>query len=255
LADNMTVVYDDNAAAAGAGAPPDVSTAERVTVAAQSVAIGTEYNVAVGAITDVSDAPDNLDDVTNLVAFTGGTDEEDIEAFRQALLKWQRAPQSGSLLDLEVWAETVNGVESATAFRNVDLAGALALGTVAVRIAGPAGSIPDVGIVAEVQELLDEHNLANVIVVVGTFNPHVVDVAVATTLLPGFVLADVTQGIQQAVTDYIDSVPVAGTVHVAGIIAAAFGLPGIETINVTLPVADVVMGATEKAQPGAITVT
>jgi uncharacterized phage protein gp47/JayE len=252
LADNVTTVYNDNGAV-GAGVPPSVSTAERVTVTAQSAQVGAVYNVAVGTITDISDAPANLDDVTNLVTFTGGTDQEDIEAFRQALLKWVRAPQTGSPSDLEVWAETVDGVESATCFNNVNLAGAATPGTAVVRISGPGGSIPDSAVEAAVLAVLEAHDLTNITILVGVNVAHVIDVAITVTLKAGFVLADVSQSVISAISQYILSVPVGGHVYVAGLEAAAFGLPGVATVQVTTPAADVALAATEKATVGTIT--
>jgi hypothetical protein len=56
---------------------------------------------------------------------------------------------------------------------------------------------------------------------------------VTLTLLAGFVLADVSPSAAQAITDYINSVPVGGTVYRAGIYDAVFGLPGIATLVVT----------------------
>lgn len=254
IVDNVTTVYDDNIAT-GAGVPPDVSTAERVIVNAQASDVGVEYNIAVGAITDLSDAPPDLADVTNLVAFTGGSDDEDIETFRTELLKWVRAPQSGSPDDLEAWAEGVAGVESATAFTNQDLSGAAAPGTVTVRITGPGGSIPGSDVIDAVQAELDSHDLANITILVGSFDAHDVDVTVAVDRSAGYSLDDITPAVEAAIDDYLTSVPIGGTVYIAGIYHAVFQVAGVDTLTVTLPVADIVLAATEKAIPGTITVT
>lgn len=253
LADNVTTVYND-ANAATTTAPPDTSTAERITLTAQASDVGVDYNVAIGAITDLQDVNPGLSGVTNTVAFTGGDDEEDIETFRTELLKRVRAPQSGSKADLESWATDVDGVESATAFPNVDLAGAAAPGTVTVRISGPNGAIPDAGTVTAVQDYLDSKDLANITILVGTFTGVPVDVDVTIDLASGYTTADVEAQVTQAITDYLNSVPVGGTVYLAGIFHAVFGLAGVETLTITDPATDTVLADDEKATPGTITV-
>jgi len=257
LNDNVTTVYADNNLDAALGAaPPTESTAERVTLAATSIDTGTDYNVAIGAITDVMDAIGGLSEVTNAIAFSGGSDPEDVEIHRQELLKAVRAPGSGSLTDLEVWATSVDGIESATAFKNVNLAGAATPGTVALRVSGPDGAIPDAPKIAEVQALIDARDLAIITVEVGAFTQVSVAVTIDVTTEGTYTLADVTPSVNEAIKDYINSVPVDGTVYRAGILWAVFALPGIETaILPSLPAADVNLAATEKAIPGVITVS
>lgn len=253
LGNNTVTTYTDNTLTAGAGTPPAVSTAERITLTAQGTDIGTDYNIAVGSITDLSNAPPDLSDVTNLVTFSGGTDEEDIEVFRSKLLKWVRAPQSGSLDDLVNWAEAIDGVESATAFANVDLSGTADPGTVSIRITGPGGSTPSAAVIAAVLAEVVSHDLGNITVLVGTFTPHAISVAVAITEVSGYTLGDVTPSVTQAITDYLADVPVGGTVYKSGILAAIFPLPGVA--NVTTTFTDTALAATEKAVAGTITVS
>lgn len=255
LADNVTTAWNDNLADGTlGGAPPAESTAERITLAAQADDAGTVYNVIVGSITDITSSVQGLTSVTNDVAFSGGTDPEATEDFRSRLLDFIRNPKSGSKEDLEAWAETVDGVESATAFPNDNL-GVAAPGHVTVRIAGPDGTIPDADVQVAVLAELEAHDLANVTLHVGTFDALPVDVDVSATPEGGYVLEDVSPSIQAAIAGYINSVPVAGTVYLAGLIDAGFGLPGLATLEVTAPAADVVAGATEKPVTGTITVT
>lgn len=235
------------------GVAPTASTAEQITLAAAATDVGSDYNVATGAITDLSDAPAGLSSVTNTASFTGGADAEDIEAFRQALLEFVRAPQSGSAADLQVWAESIDGVETATVFPNVDLSNVAAPGTVSVRITGPNGATPDPTVVAAVLAYLQSKDLANITILVGTFSAHNIDVTADVTTDVGYVLADVTDSAIAAMTAYINSVPIGGTVYKAGIIDSIFGLPGI--INVTTTFADTAVAATEKPVPHTLAVT
>lgn len=255
LADNSTTIYVDNIAdGALGGNPPTDSTAEKVTVTAQALQTGVDYDVAVGTINTLVDVDGDVTGVTNSAAFSGGEDPEAIEVFRQELLQWKQAPQSGSPLDLVAWATSIDGIDSAAVFKNVNLAGAAELGSVVVRVSGVDGSTPDADLVSQVQDLLDSKDLANITIYVGTFDPLDVDATVAVTITPGFVLADATPSVDAAISDYVNSVPVGGTIYVAGIIRAVFGLPGIDTVQVTAPAADVTSTATEKPVIGTVTV-
>lgn len=257
ILDNTTTTYLDNIATT-APLPPTQSTAERVTVAAQATEVGVDYNAGIGTIVDLVGDPGSgivtgLAGVTNVAAFTGGSDDEDIEDFRQALLDWVRAPMSGSGNDLVAWAETVDGVESATAFPNVNLSGTATPGTTTVRISGPGGTVPSGTVVANVLAELQSHDLANITLLVGTFTPHTINVTVDVTTDSSYVLADVTPSVQAAITDYINSLDVGATVYASGILAAVFPLAGIK--NVTTTFTDTTVAATEKPTPGTITVT
>jgi uncharacterized phage protein gp47/JayE len=257
ILNNTTTTYLDNITTT-APTPPAQSTAERVTVAVQATDVGVEYNADIGTVVDLVGDPGSgivsgLAGVSNVAAFTGGSDDEDIEDFRQALIEWVRAPMSGATADLVAWAETVPGVESATAFPNVNLAGAAAPGTVTVRISGPGGTVPDSSVVTAVQAELAAHDLANITILVGTFTPHTVNVTVDVTTSGTYTLADVTPSVQAAISDYINGLDVGSTVYAAGIIADVFFLPGIQ--NVTTTFTDTTVAATEKPVSGTITVT
>jgi uncharacterized phage protein gp47/JayE len=256
LADNSTTTYTDNITDGSlGGAPPDASTAERVTVTAQAISAGGDYNVSVGAVTSLVSVDADVSAVTNPTAFEGGVDDENTEAFRQALLAWKRAPQNGSANDLVAWATSIDGVSSATVYKNVNLAGTPTLGTVAIRIAGPNSAIPDSDKIDEVQAYIDSRDLANITIVVGTFTPLTVVVEVTVTVSADYLLADVLDSVQQAAANYVNSVPVGGTVYVAGIYWAIFNLPGIDTLTVDLPAADVVADDDEKPTIDAADVT
>lgn len=257
LGDNATTTLTDNGLAATLP-PLDTSTAEALVLTAQSSEVGSEYNVAAGSITEITDGATigNLSSVTNAADFTGAADPEDIEEFRSKLLEWVRAPASGGPDDLKAWAEAIDGVDTATVFENVDLAGASAPGTSVVRISGPDGSVPSGAVVALVEDDLNSRDFAIITILVGTFTPNVVNVAATITMVTGFLLADVSAQVTEAVRDYINSVPVGGTVYTAGLVDAIFGLPGVATVNVTTPAAPgTTSTATQKPVPGTVTLT
>lgn len=251
IANNVGTTATDNNASPGA-LPPTLSTAERVSVTAQADEVGIEGNVVALAINEVVDIPSGVSGVSNPSSFTGGSDPQDTEDYRADLLNFIRAPKSGSPDDLEVWAKEIAGVDEATAFPNDNL-GVAQNGHVTVRIIGPDGTVPSADTIAEVQAALESKDVANITIHVATFTPVSTNVTVDVTTETGFALADVTASVQDAISAYITSVPVGGTVYTAGVIDAVFGLNGIA--NVTTTFTDQTSTSTQKRVPGTITVT
>jgi len=229
---------------------PTLDTAHQVTVNGQSEDPGSDTNVTVGVIQELTNSPTGLIGVTNPTAFTGGTEPEDTEDFRQRLLSFVQNPHSGSVADLQTWAEAVDGVESATAFPNVPSAG-----SVTVRITGPGGSVPGSDVIAAVQSALAAQDLANITIIVGTFTAVPTNVAVTTTLSPSYALSDVSAAVQNAIAQYINNLDVGATLYVSGIVDAVFGLPGIVDLVVTTPSSNQTTAATSKRTVGTITVS
>jgi uncharacterized phage protein gp47/JayE len=231
-----------------------VSTAEAITVAGIASEVGIEGNVAIGTITEIASAPDGVTDVINTTTFIGGSDEENMEEYRQRLLEFIQNPQTGSSADLATWAETIPGVEVATVFPN-DNVGTPTNGHVTVRIAGPDGAIPSAQVIADTLAYLNSKDIVNVTIHVATFTQLSQAVTVDVTSSTGYTLADVTPSTQQAILDYISSIPVGGTMYRAGIIDSIYGLPGVLNVTVSVPASDVTSTATQKFIAGTITIT
>lgn len=253
IADNTTTTYTDNIADGSVGgSPPAVSTAESITIAASSEEVGDAYNVGAASITICTDVPDGVTDVTNPAPFAGGTDEEAIEDFRSRLLDRVRIPQTGSAADMKVWAEEDDEVESATVFAN-DNAGTPTNGHTTVRISGPGGIVPDSTVIARVLADLQSKDFANATIHVTTFTPVSRNVTVTVSPDSNYDVASLTPSVQAAITDYINSIGIGGTVYKAGIIDAVFGLPGV--LNVTTTFTDTTHTSTQKPVPGTLTVS
>lgn len=253
LSNNSATSVTDNSTTLG-GLPPEVSTAEALTVPVTADDTGIEFNVGIGTVTEFVSTIPGLTSVVNLVAMTGGSDDENIEEYRNQLLQWVRAPKSGSDLDMKAWAEAIPGVETATVFANDNL-GTPTNGHVTIRISGPGGTVPDAGVQAAVLAELEAKDLANIVIHVTTFTPVTVAVTVDVTTSGTYTLTDVTAAVQAAITDYINGIEVGATVYRSGIIDAVFGLAGVSNVTVTTPGTDTTVAATQKAVPGTITVT
>lgn len=257
IADNVTTDYVDDIDTSD-GTPPSTSTAERITVDAQSTDVGLEYNANIGTITDLVGDPSNgiiagVASVVNLVSFTGASDPEDTETFRAKLLEWVRTPKSGAPDDLVVWATSVDGCESASVTKNVNPDGDPELGSVVVRISGPGGIIPSGDVVAAVLAELESHDLANITIYVATYEEDNIDVNVQITPVDPYTVDDLTSSVQVGVAAYINDLPPGATVYAAGILAAVFRLPFIA--NVTTTFSDTTVTTDQKAVAGAIGVT
>lgn len=253
--DNTTTTYTDNIADGSVGAAaPTVDTAHDITVNATAQKTGASGNVSVGTISLLVNVSAGITTVINAAAFTDGSDDEEIEAYRQRLLERIGDPNTGSVADLKSWAESIQGVEQATVFNNDNL-GVATNGHVTVRIAGPAGAIPDAGVIAAVLALLQSYDIANITIHVATFTQVVKNVTCDVTTDATHTLGDVTPSVQQAVTDYIEGVPVGGVLYISGIVDSIYGLPGIVDVTVSVPGSNQTAAATEKFIAGTITVT
>lgn len=81
-----------------------------VTVAVECLESGTIGNVAANTITLLSEPINGIASVTNPEPFTGGTEMEDNDSFRERVLAAYDEPLSGAKKDYERWAKEVPGV-------------------------------------------------------------------------------------------------------------------------------------------------
>jgi hypothetical protein len=81
-------------------------------------------------------------------------------------------------------------------------------------------------------------------------------VDVTCTITGDAIPADFQERIEAAVSAYLRSVPIHGTVARSAILAAIHkAVPEIDSVTMTVPAADIVLGAADVATPGTVTVT
>lgn len=253
IPNNTATTFTDNAtdAVMNTGAlAPTADTAHSIVLPGEALDEGAEGNVSLGVITVLSNAPSSLTSVINTTLFSGGSDPEDTEEYRQRLLAWVQNPHTGSPSDLETLAESVNGVETATVFENTPVPG-----TTTVRISGPGGTVPSAQTIADTQAALDTYSFANMTIIVTTFTAIPTNVTVDVTPIGTYTLADVTPVVVQAVTDYINNLSVAAPLKISGIIDTVYGLSGVDDVVVTTPSSNQTTPSDSKRTPGTITVT
>lgn len=257
IANNTGTTYTDaiaDATVAVAALMPTTDTAHRISLASEAVETGAEGNVALGTITELSDAPATLTGVINLAAFTGGTDDETAEHYRQKVLTYLRNAQSGSPEDIKGWAEAVPGVESATVFQNDNL-GVATNGHITVRISATGGAQPTQALLDAVNAELTAQNIANITIHVAGFTAVTTAVTVDVTTEGTYALSDVTPSVTDAITAYINSLETGETLVVSGIIAAVKPLAGVFDVVMVTPTTNQATAAGAKRVPGVITVT
>jgi uncharacterized phage protein gp47/JayE len=255
LAENISTAYTDNVAEGTLTTPPpSIDTAHRVVAEVVATYVGTEGNVVPGAVTILLDVPTGITEVTNTTAFLGGDDPETTEEYRQRLLAYIRMPRTGSTTDLKFWAESVNEVEQATVFNNDNL-GTPMNGHATIRISGPAGEVPDAETLDEVTVLLNQKDLANITLHITTFTQVVLNVTVDVTTDAEHTLGEVIPSVQDAINDYINSIPVNGTFYRSGAIDAIYGLDGVTDVTISVPASNQTATVTQKFIPGTVTVT
>jgi uncharacterized phage protein gp47/JayE len=257
IANNTATTFTDNVTDATVNANalmPSQDSSNVILLDAEAEETGLDGNANPGTIRDLTNAPTGLTDVTNPQAFTAGSDPEDTEDFRARLLGRIRSPQTGSPSDLKVWAEEVEGVETATVFENMNIT-TPANGHTTVRIAGPNGTIPGASVIQEVLDTLESKDIANITLHVTTFTQVSTNVTVTLTLASGFTHTDVDSGVSQAIKDYINQLEVGETLYPNGIVDAVFGLPGVVDLTVTTPATPQTTAADSKRIPGTITIS
>jgi uncharacterized phage protein gp47/JayE len=253
LNDNVTTSANDGST--GLVTPvPTVGAAEAILLPIQAEEPGTIYNLSANSITVLANVPDGVLAVTNPSPMAGGTDQQDMEDFRESLLQAIRNPGSGSKNDIKQWAEEVFGVETATVFPN-DNMGVATNGHTTIRIAGPNGVIPSADVQTEVLLRIQEEGLANIIYHVTTFTQVSTDVTCDITVETDFIMGDVQPNAEQAIRDFINALQVGETLRISELIAAIVVVPGVFDVTVSVPATNQTTSATQKRIPGTITVT
>jgi len=219
-------------------------------------------NVPDGAINLVAQA--GFDFVTDSALLQTGTEKEDDEPYRARILARKRNPErGGTSSDYKIWAESVNGVVSATVFpRN------RGNGTVDIMISGPDG-IPSQDLVDDVQAYIDTKIPAD-IADGGVLVISPTGVAVDVTLTDcvwreGYTVDTGRPIVEAALKEYINGqANLDRIIRVVNLITAASGAydlidtdkkPVLIDFNMTTPAANQVLDNTEMALPGTILIS
>lgn len=180
----------------------------------------------------------------------GGVAEDDASLRARLLERMRNAPAGGNAADYVRWATEVPGVGRAWC-----LPGRRGLGTVDVVIMAPGG-LPSGGLLTAVQDHIEVHRPVTSDVLV--LQPSLVAINItATVVLSGVSLAAAQASAAVAIAAYVDQLAPGDTVYRSRLAAAIQDVPGVVTVTVTVPAADVVTAvdalSVELAQMGSVT--
>lgn len=136
---------------------PTVNTTGFVDIKATSDTEGAETNIVINRIKFLDDPISGIFKVTNPEVFSGGSDVEDDEEYRERLLEEVQKPSgAGNISDYIGWAKEVVGVEAASVIPEWEqqFGGSNGPGTVKVIVSGPDNQLINNDLVEKVRQYI-----------------------------------------------------------------------------------------------------
>lgn len=217
---------------------------------AEAVEPGARGNIVPGGVRFLTACPVAVTRVTNLRAFTGGSDDEDDEAFRARILEsFQRLPNGANTAWYETTAMAYPGVTAAKAVGRAE-----GPGTVNVYVTGEGG-LPDEALLAGLQAELQEKREIAVTVKALAPTSKAVDVSVQVAPREGADRTAVLAAARQAVTDFFSGRLLGRPVLLAELGNKLYDLEGVENYRFTAPAEDIPADSTVLPVLGTLRVT
>lgn len=190
------------------------SSTTQTTVRVRATQAGKASQVAENTIAKFAN-PQQLFDPTILIvshpASAGGEEVEDDDTFKARIRNFWRAARRGTLGAIEFGALTVPGVVSAQASEALDTNGRPAR-IVNLYIADSSGVASD-ALADEVDVALEEYRAGGINVIIHTSLPTLVDVGLALAFAGNVDTNTLTDTIRAAIYEFINSLPVNGTLY------------------------------------------
>lgn len=233
----------------------------QVTVPIQAIEAGTVGNVPAGAIQVLVSTVSGVTAVTNEEATTGGTEEEDDEAYRFRIMnRNQNKSLSGAKRDYERWAMEVPGVGGVKVLPEAD-----GPGTVKILVVDANGQPANQTIIEAVQQHIAPNGrsgdgLAPIGALVTVAAPVVrsIDISVTLQLESGYDLPGVVQAIKDALTQYFIGVGINGMIRYHEVGAIVIGTDGVldySGLQVDGGTTNIQLGENEMAEVGMVNAT
>lgn len=220
----------------------------QATGVARATQAGKATQVGKNAISKFSQ-PSNLFDPTLQVVnddrSAGGEDAEDDGTFRERIRDFWRTARRGTLGAIEFGATSVAGVVSAQAVEALSSIGGPAR-VVNLYIADSSG-IANAALARAVQIQLDDFRAAGIQVIVYPSLPTIVDVVLSLTFAANVDTSSLAELVRSAIVEYINSLPVNGTLTVGGLqtVLSRYAVDGLIPLQGSLvaPTGDLVPSA------------
>lgn len=221
------------------------------TAAVTCTTVGANGNLAAG--TPLKIVGSQVVGVQNIAVatggFSGGTDDETPEQLRARYLYTIQNPiNGGTAADYVVWATAVQGVKQA-----IPLPLNRGPGTIDVVITD--GGIPPDSLVTDVTNYIQDRRPVGADVQILKPTAHPINITGTITAAQGYVQTDLVTAVTQALKDYLASVPIGGVVRYNAMIKVAMEVKGVLDFAMTAPTANVVLGATELATVGTVSIS
>jgi len=224
---------------------------------------GNAYNVGAGSISVMKTFISGVDVVTNLEDWLTvvGVDEESDAALRQrCFLAWDELSQGGTAAAYVSWALSVAGVKSAF----VDDTLPRGEGTVDIYIMGEDDP-PDPALIVAVQEVVDTNRPITADALV--FAPEIVSGPVTLTVIPraGYDTTAMETEIRRRLSVFFGDIDdpdlpiiplgVGKDVIVSQIVGVVMAIPGVYSVVVDEPAADIIVDPDQFPEAGLVTIT
>lgn len=217
---------------------------------AEALEGGANGNAAAGAIRLLTACPLAITGCTNPAAFSGGSDAEDDETFRQRIMEsYQRLPNGANAAWYEQTAMNYGGVAAARAVGR-----ARGTGTVDVYVATKQG-VPGAELLAGLEAELQEKREIAVDVEVKAPTVQSVNVTVAVAPEAGAAFEAVKTRVEQSITTFFTGRLLGRPVRLAELGSRIYALEGVENYRFTAPAADVAAEDTVLPALGTLSVT
>lgn len=180
--------------------------------------------------------------VNNDAATAGGEDIEQDDDFRNRIRDFWRTARRGILAAIEFGATSVPGIVSAQAVEALSTGGFPAR-IVTLYVADSSG-VASNALATTVQTALNDYRAAGIQVIVQTSIPQIVSVALLLKFRAGVDTLAIASAVQAAIVEYINSLPVNGTLYISALytVLQRFASDGliINSGTIATPVGDLV---------------
>ena len=181
-----------------------------VSVYAEAEQAGSNGNIGLGCAVVPVSVPTEIETVTNREKFTGGCDAETDDELRKRIRDTYVNTYNGTnAAYYEQLALSVDGVAKACAVGKVR-----GFGTVNIYVTGSDAAV-STDVVAKVQEIVAKQRELNVDVLVVNAQRTACNMSVTVYAEDGYSSSEVKALLSKAFADYVNSIPIGGTFHLA----------------------------------------
>jgi len=229
-----------------------------LTVAAQSITAATTANVAAATITQIVNAVQYVDTVTNASPFTGGTNAETDAAYRARFVLYIASLSKATKAAVQYAISLVPDVSSYTLIENQAIGGATQYGYFYVVVDNGTGA-PSSGFLSSVYSAIDSVRPLGTDFSVIAPTPVTANIAMTLTTAAGYTHSVVTAAVQAAVSQYVSGLGIGATLPYSRLAQIAYdtspGVLNVTAVTINSATADITTTSQQEIITGSVTVT